>query len=186
MKVFTFSWFDVFDEPHIYIHICLHISHIYIHNTRVYMIQYTVLVATPPRPPQGRGGGWGDWKSQLFLRNLSFWTAPEVLLLHGVQRCPQSDSKANLVRIVCKESQKNVLLGIHADPGMEMMPECNGCMCHNSCKNNLFWVIPLFYSLSNFGLTSFSFSLKVDGLPWKHASKPTQSHLSFILQVMDL
>ena len=41
----------------------------------------------PPRP-KGRGGGWGDWKSKLFLRNLSFWTAPEVLLPDEVPRCP--------------------------------------------------------------------------------------------------
>ena len=27
---------------------------------------------------------------------------------------------------------------VFGDPGMEMMPECNGCMCQKHCKNNGF------------------------------------------------
>ena len=27
---------------------------------------------------------------------------------------------------------------VFGDPGMEMMPECRGCMCHNHSKNNGF------------------------------------------------
>ena len=27
---------------------------------------------------------------------------------------------------------------VFGDPGMEMLPECNGCMCYKHCKNNLF------------------------------------------------
>ena len=88
-------------------------------------------------PPQGGGGGAGVLESKLFLRNLSFWTAPGVLLPDEVPRWPQSDSRANLVRCICKELQKNVFLDIHSDPWMKMMPECNGCMCHNHCKNNV-------------------------------------------------
>ena len=34
-------------------------------------------------------------------------------------------------------------------PRMEMMPECNDWMCHNHCKNNVFWRISLFYLFSN-------------------------------------
>ena len=29
-------------------------------------------------------------------------------------------------------------------PGMEMMPECNGCMCYKHCKNNGFREISRF------------------------------------------
>ena len=31
---------------------------------------------------------------------------------------------------------------VFSDPGMEMMPECSGCMCLNHCKNCGFREIP--------------------------------------------
>ena len=33
---------------------------------------------------------------------------------------------------------------VFSDPGMEMMPECNGCMSQKHCKNNGFLMISLF------------------------------------------
>ena len=33
---------------------------------------------------------------------------------------------------------------VFGDPGMEMMPECSGCMCLNHGKNGDFREIPLF------------------------------------------
>ena len=33
---------------------------------------------------------------------------------------------------------------VFGDPGMEMMPECNGCMCYKHSKNNGFSDISLF------------------------------------------
>ena len=33
---------------------------------------------------------------------------------------------------------------VFGDPGMEMMPECNGCMCYTYCKNKCFREISLF------------------------------------------
>jgi len=33
---------------------------------------------------------------------------------------------------------------VFGDPGMEMMPECSGCMCYNHGKNNGYRDIPLF------------------------------------------
>ena len=33
---------------------------------------------------------------------------------------------------------------IFGDPGMEMMPECSGCMCLNRTKNDGYSMIPLF------------------------------------------
>ena len=36
------------------------------------------------------------------------------------------------------------------DPGMEMMPECSGCMCLNHCKNCGFREIPRFPLIHEF------------------------------------
>ena len=33
---------------------------------------------------------------------------------------------------------------VFGDPGMEMMPECSGCMCYKRSKNNVVFVISLF------------------------------------------
>ena len=33
---------------------------------------------------------------------------------------------------------------VFGDPGMEIMLECNGCMCYKHCKNNMFSTISLF------------------------------------------
>jgi len=34
---------------------------------------------------------------------------------------------------------------VFGDPGMEMMPECSGCMCYIHSKNNGFGEISLFH-----------------------------------------
>ena len=37
-------------------------------------------------------------------------------------------------------------------PGMEMMPECNGCMCYKRTKNQCFREISLFPLIHEFGV----------------------------------
>ena len=40
---------------------------------------------------------------------------------------------------------------VFGDPGMEMMPECNGCMCYIHSKNKCFREISLFPLIHEFG-----------------------------------
>jgi hypothetical protein len=46
---------------------------------------------------------------------------------------------------------------VFGDPGMEMMPECSGCMCLNHGKNGGFRDIPLFPLIQYFGVLGEGF-----------------------------
>ena len=48
---------------------------------------------------------------------------------------------------------------VFGDPGMEMMPECSGCMCYNHCKNCGFREVSLFLLFHEFGVPG-------DGFRW--------------------
>ena len=43
------------------------------------------------------------------------------------------------------------------DPGMEMMPECSGCMCYNHGINCGFREVSLFLLFHNFGVPGDGF-----------------------------
>ena len=57
-----------------------------------------------------------------------------------------------------------------SDPGMEMMPECSGCMCLNQRKNCGFREIPLFPSIHEFSVQrgGFRCHFGVCWWPWGH------------------
>ena len=42
---------------------------------------------------------------------------------------------------------------VFSDPGMEMMSECDGCMCYNHSKNNGFSDISLFPLIQQFSVS---------------------------------
>ena len=48
---------------------------------------------------------------------------------------------------------------VFGDPGMEMMPECNGCMCLKHCKNSVFRMMSLLPLIHWFGFLR-------DGFRW--------------------
>ena len=71
---------------------------------------------------------------------------------------------------------------VHAfsDPGMEMMPECNGCMCYNHSKNNVFWMILLFPLIHWFGVLRERFRSHFDVFWWPWG------HLFWFLRVLEI
>ena len=46
---------------------------------------------------------------------------------------------------------------VFGDPGMEMMPECSGCMCFNHSKNNGFRDVSLFPLIHEFSVSREGF-----------------------------
>ena len=59
---------------------------------------------------------------------------------------------------------------VFGDPGMEMMPECNGCMCYKHSKNNGFREISPFPLIPKNGVPreGFGSHFGVFGGPWRH------------------
>ena len=71
-------------HAYIYIYIYIYINiyiymYIYIYRN-IYIRQGPGFPVPPPLPPRGGRGNWGHRKSKLCLWNLSFWTAPGLLL----------------------------------------------------------------------------------------------------------
>ena len=59
---------------------------------------------------------------------------------------------------------------VFSDPGMEMMPECSGCMCLNHNKKRGFREIPLVQLIHEFGVPreGFRCHFGVRWWPWGH------------------
>ena len=55
---------------------------------------------------------------------------------------------------------------VFCDPWMEMMPECNGCMCYKHYKNHVFSMISLFVLIRRFGVLRGGFRLHF-GVFWR-------------------
>ena len=69
---------------------------------------------------------------------------------------------------------------VFSDPGMEMMPECNGCMCYNHSKNNVFWMISLLLLIHWFGVLRQRFRSHFDSFWWPW------DHLFWFLRVLEI
>jgi hypothetical protein len=57
-----------------------------------------------------------------------------------------------------------------SDPGMEMMPGCSICMCHNRNKNKFFKDISLFLCICEFSVSREGFRYHFGDFwcPWRH------------------
>ena len=65
-------------------------------------------------------------------------------VLWGVSRGPLWKHVCDFSLIWGVEMGDGFQVHVFSDPGMEMMPECSGCMCYKHSKNNGFYVISLF------------------------------------------